>query len=83
MRVNIHFERGTTASGSNRVKRGGSWNNDGHTLRSAKRNNNTPGNRNNTLGFRAGSRSRGLTRLPMNRERVSALRPASRRRRNA
>ncbi len=28
------------------MKRGGSWNNDGHNLRSAKRNNNTPGNRN-------------------------------------
>ena len=50
------FGRKTRASGSNRVKRGGSWNNDGTNLRSAKRNNNTPSNRNNNLGFRVGFR---------------------------
>ncbi|MDA9961829.1 SUMF1/EgtB/PvdO family nonheme iron enzyme [Opitutales bacterium] len=50
------FGRKTRASGSNRVKRGGSWNNTGTNLRSAKRNNNTPGNRNNNLGFRVGFR---------------------------
>jgi hypothetical protein len=38
--------------GSNRVKRGGSWNNNGQNLRSAYRNNNNPSNRNNNLGFR-------------------------------
>jgi len=38
--------------GSNRVKRGGSWNNNARNCRSANRNNNTPGNRNNNLGFR-------------------------------
>ncbi|GHV22420.1 hypothetical protein FACS189494_09230 [Spirochaetia bacterium] len=40
------------ASGSNRVLRGGSWNNNAQNLRSANRNNNTPSNRNNNIGFR-------------------------------
>ncbi|MDR2482500.1 MAG: SUMF1/EgtB/PvdO family nonheme iron enzyme [Treponema sp.] len=40
------------ASGTNRVKRGGSWNNDARNLRSANRNSNGPSNRNNNLGFR-------------------------------
>jgi hypothetical protein len=52
----MYLGRKTRASGSNRVKRGGSWNNDGTNLRSAKRNNNTPSNRNNNLGFRVGFR---------------------------
>jgi len=39
-------------SGRNRVNRGGSWNNDARNLRSANRNNNSPGNRNDNLGFR-------------------------------
>lgn len=39
-------------SGSNRVIRGGSWNNDARNLRSANRNNDEPSNRNNDLGFR-------------------------------
>ena len=39
-------------SGSNRVKRGGNWNNSGNNLRCANRNNNNPANRNNNLGFR-------------------------------
>jgi len=38
--------------GSNRVNRGGSWNNNARNCRSANRNNNAPGNRNNNLGFR-------------------------------
>ncbi|MEO1622362.1 MAG: hypothetical protein AAFU53_15195, partial [Cyanobacteria bacterium J06632_3] len=33
-------------------KRGGSWNNNPRNCRSASRNNNTPGNRNNNIGFR-------------------------------
>jgi len=37
---------------SNRVLRGGSWNNNPQNLRSANRNNNTPDNRNNNIGFR-------------------------------
>ncbi len=43
------------ASGSNRVKRGGSWNNNANNCRSANRNNNWPDNRNNNIGFRAAS----------------------------
>ena len=39
-------------TGSNRVNRGGSWNNTAQNCRSAKRNNNTPSNRNNNLGLR-------------------------------
>ncbi len=39
-------------SGSNRVLRGGSWNNNAENCRSANRNNDTPDNRNNNVGFR-------------------------------
>ena len=41
-----------TETGSNRVIRGGSWNNNARNLRSANRNNNPPSNRNNNVGFR-------------------------------
>ena len=41
------------ASGSDRVRRGGSWDNVGATLRSAKRYSNTPSTRSN-IGFRVG-----------------------------
>jgi hypothetical protein len=44
--------------GSNRVNRGGSWNNDASNVRAANRNNNTPGNRNNNLGLRPASSGR-------------------------
>lgn len=44
--------------GSNRVKRGGSWNNNGNNCRSANRNNNNPSNTNNNIGFRLASSSR-------------------------
>ena len=39
-------------SGSNRVNRGGSWNNNATNCRCANRNNNSPSNTNNNLGFR-------------------------------
>jgi formylglycine-generating enzyme required for sulfatase activity len=42
------------ASGSGRVRRGGSWNDSGAYLRSARRNLNAPGIRTNNLGFRVG-----------------------------
>ena len=38
--------------GSNRVVRGGGWNNDARNCRSANRNNDHPDNRNNDNGFR-------------------------------
>lgn len=38
--------------GSNRVNRGGSWNNDASNCRVANRNNWNPSNTNNNLGFR-------------------------------
>jgi len=42
-------------AGSNRVIRGGSWNNNAQNCRSANRNNNSPGNSNNNIGFRLAS----------------------------
>lgn len=40
---------------SQRVKRGGSWNNTAANVRSANRNRNEPTKRNNNLGFRLAS----------------------------
>ena len=40
------------SEGSNRVKRGGSWNNNASNCLVSNRNNNTPGNSNNNIGFR-------------------------------
>lgn len=45
-------------SGSNRVNRGGSWNNNADNCRVANRNNNSPDNENNNLGFRLASTTR-------------------------
>ncbi|NOT60533.1 MAG: SUMF1/EgtB/PvdO family nonheme iron enzyme [Acidobacteria bacterium] len=47
----IRVER-QAVPGSNRVNRGGSWNNNAVNCRSANRNRNTPGKRDNNLGFR-------------------------------
>jgi len=44
---------GFRPQGSNRVKRGGSWNNNANNCRVANRNNNNPDNANNNIGFRA------------------------------
>jgi hypothetical protein len=43
---------GEGRTGSNRVNRGGSWNNHARNVRAAYRNANTPDNRNDDLGFR-------------------------------
>ncbi|MDR0940880.1 MAG: SUMF1/EgtB/PvdO family nonheme iron enzyme [Bacteroidales bacterium] len=48
----INTNRASIEEGSNRVNRGGSWNNNASNCRVANRNNNTPSNRNNNLGFR-------------------------------
>ena len=40
------------ATGSNRVIRGGNFNNNAQNVRSANRNNNSPDNRNNDIGVR-------------------------------
>ncbi len=44
-----------SSSGSNRVKRGGSWNNNASNCTSSNRNNNNPSNENNNNGFRISS----------------------------
>jgi len=49
----------TRQRGTNRVLRGGSWNNNGKWLRAANRNHNSPDNRNNNLGFRLAAARRG------------------------
>ena len=46
------LEKGYNTEGSNRVIRGGSWNNNAENCRVANRNNNNPDNRNNNIGFR-------------------------------
>lgn len=45
--------------GSNRVLRGGNWNNNANNCRCAERNNNSPGNTNNNNGFRTVRSSEG------------------------
>ena len=47
----------TVLGGSNRVIRGGSWNNNAQNLRSANRNNDDPSKRNSNIGFRLVSTS--------------------------
>ncbi|WP_457575886.1 SUMF1/EgtB/PvdO family nonheme iron enzyme [Desulfomarina sp.] len=52
---------------SNRVNRGGSWNNTARNVRTANRNRNSPGNRNNNLGFRLvlfSTQGGGVSRCP-------------------
>ena len=56
---------------SNRVIRGGSWNNNARNVRSAYRNRNDPGNRNNNLGFRcvnSASSGKASRRIWLNRD---------------
>ena len=49
----ISLKARSKAEGSNRVYRGGSWNNNADNCRVANRNDNHPDNRNNNQGFRA------------------------------
>jgi hypothetical protein len=49
LRRGLHGDR---SSGSNRINRGGRWDNNASNCRSANRNRNEPGNRNTHLGFR-------------------------------
>jgi len=53
--------RAATGGGTNRVNRGGSWNNNPRNARVANRNRNTPDNRNNNLGLRLVSTVRPAT----------------------
>ncbi len=55
---------GPRPEGSNRVNRGGGWNNNARNCRSANRNRNTPANRNNNLGFRLALSSARLAGMP-------------------
>ncbi|MCE5250404.1 SUMF1/EgtB/PvdO family nonheme iron enzyme [bacterium] len=52
MAVTMYNAAEGCAQGSNRVKRGGSWNNNARNCRSANRNRNNPSNTNNNIGFR-------------------------------
>ncbi|TAN42491.1 MAG: hypothetical protein EPN22_12010 [Nitrospirae bacterium] len=45
--------------------RGGSWNNNARNVRAVNRNNNTPDNRNNNLGFRLASTHHHSKREPL------------------
>ena len=49
--------KGCRPRGSNRVNRGGNWNNNAQNCRVSNRNNNNPDNRNNNIGFRLVLRS--------------------------
>ncbi|NCG22388.1 MAG: SUMF1/EgtB/PvdO family nonheme iron enzyme [Rhodobacterales bacterium] len=56
----------SASTASNRVNRGGSWNNNPRNTRVANRNRNTPSNRNNNVGFRLASSARAQTgRMPV------------------
>ena len=52
-----------SGQGSDRVNRGGSWNNNGSNCQAANRNRNAPTNRNNNLGVRLARAPRGQRRL--------------------
>lgn len=51
----ISGNRRRIGDSSNRVNRGGSWNNTAQNVRGANRNNTWPDNRNTNLGFRVAS----------------------------
>jgi len=81
----IHIQNnGSGAEGSNRVIRGGSWNNNARNARVSNRNNNTPDNRNNNLGFRLACNSKQQTDfeqaslpIPVKRAKINSSSPVS------
>ncbi len=48
----VDQNKGKDRGGTNRVLRGGGWNNNARNIRCANRNNNDPSKRNNNVGFR-------------------------------
>ncbi|MBN1340091.1 MAG: SUMF1/EgtB/PvdO family nonheme iron enzyme [Bacteroidales bacterium] len=52
IKINTNTKTGNRPEGSNHVNRGGRWNNNANNCKVANRNNNSPGNSNNNIGFR-------------------------------
>ena len=69
-KVYIYPTKGCHRKGTNRVNRGGSWNNDAQNCRVSYRNHNSPENRDNNLGFRLA--------LPFQLTRKAGWRPLTR-----
>ena len=67
-------------TGERRVLRGGSWINDGRNARSAYRNHDEPGNRNDNYGFRLALARRGGGCRPMEQIPIPSCRPAGKKR---
>jgi len=59
--IETSINNGPGAKGSNRVNRGGNFNNNATNVRVSYRNNNTPDNRNNNIGFRLACSSKRQT----------------------
>jgi len=67
--------------GKRRVLRGGSWINNAGNLRSAQRNGNEPGNRNDNIGFRLALARRGGGCRPMDQSVIPSCREAGKKHR--
>ena len=66
----------TEGKGSNRVIRGGNWNNDASNTRVANRNNTDPSNRKDNLGFRLSSSRPSLSGAPASWVSITVVTPA-------